>query len=49
VRLSLLETSSQKLLDYYQADFSNEEDMISRLEGIFKEKALCLHHGRARE
>jgi hypothetical protein len=35
--------------DYYQAEFSREEDQISWLEGILKDKALRWHQARARE
>jgi hypothetical protein len=34
--------------DYYWAEFSREEDKISRLEGILKDKALRWHHARSR-
>jgi hypothetical protein len=35
--------------DYYHAKFSWEEDKISWLEGILKDKALHGHQARARE
>jgi hypothetical protein len=35
--------------DYYWAKFSREEDKISRLEGILKDKALCWHQARVKE
>jgi hypothetical protein len=35
--------------DYYWAEFSREEDKISWLEGILKDKALRWHQARARE
>jgi hypothetical protein len=35
-------------VDYYRAKFSREEDKISWLEGILKDKALRWHQARAR-